>query len=41
MTETIRMMLLGNGGVGKSAITIRFINGVFVARYDPTIEDGI
>lgn len=27
---------MGAGGVGKSAITIRFINGGFADRYDPT-----
>jgi len=30
---------MGSGGVGKSAITIQFINGQFQAKYDPTIED--
>lgn len=29
----------GSGGVGKSAITIRFVNRQFEAKYDPTIED--
>jgi len=27
---------MGGGGVGKSAITIRFINGAYVEVYDPT-----
>ena len=31
---------MGGGGVGKSAITVRFVQGVFVETYDPTIEDG-
>jgi small GTP-binding protein len=30
---------MGSGGVGKSAITIRFVNRQFEAKYDPTIED--
>lgn len=31
--------ILGCGGVGKSAITLRYINNTFVAYHDPTIED--
>ena len=30
---------MGSAGVGKSALTIQFINGVFVEKYDPTTED--
>ncbi len=33
-------MVLGAGGVGKSAITLRFVNDSFVDDYDPTIEDS-
>eukprot|EP00761_Pharyngomonas_kirbyi_P012179 gb/GECH01012206.1/.p1 GENE.gb/GECH01012206.1/~~gb/GECH01012206.1/.p1 ORF type:complete len:219 (+),score=52.09 gb/GECH01012206.1/:1-657(+) len=36
----IKLVLLGSGSVGKSAITIRFITGNFVETYDPTIEDA-
>lgn len=32
-------MVLGSGGVGKSALTFRLITDSFVAGYDPTIED--
>lgn len=35
-----KIVVLGAGGVGKSAITIRFINGQFLEEYDPTIEDS-
>ncbi|WPH03237.1 ras-domain-containing protein [Acrodontium crateriforme] len=32
--------VLGSGGVGKSCLTTQFVQGVFVERYDPTIEDS-
>lgn len=32
--------MLGGGGVGKSALTIQFINNHFIEEYDPTIEDS-
>jgi Ras-related protein Rap-2C len=34
-----KVVVLGSGGVGKSALTIRFVNGQFIERYDPTVED--
>ncbi|KAL9655943.1 hypothetical protein ABK040_007564 [Willaertia magna] len=34
-----KIVMLGSGGVGKSAITIQFIQQAFVEKYDPTIED--
>ena len=33
-------MALGSGGVGKSAITVRYTTNHFVDTYDPTIEDS-
>ena len=33
------MVVLGYGGVGKSALVVQFIAGQFLERYDPTIED--
>jgi len=35
-----KIVIVGGGGVGKSAITIQFIQGLFVEDYDPTIEDS-
>jgi GTPase KRas protein len=35
-----RVVLLGDGGVGKSAITLQFTTNQFSADYDPTIEDA-
>lgn len=33
-----KVVVLGPGGVGKSALTVQFISGKFVERYDPTVE---
>jgi len=35
-----RLIVLGDGGVGKSCLTLQFIQGVFMEDYDPTIEDS-
>ncbi|KAI9450135.1 small GTPase superfamily [Lactarius psammicola] len=32
-------VVLGAGGVGKSALTVRFMRGEFVENYDPTIQE--
>ena len=39
MRPECRVVLMGCGGVGKSALAIRFATGEYVATYDPTIED--
>ena len=33
-----KVVVLGCGGVGKSAMTIKYVTGQFVTRYDPTVE---
>lgn len=33
------MVVLGSGGVGKSALTVQFVSNTFIEKYDPTIED--
>jgi hypothetical protein len=35
-----KLCIVGDGGVGKSAICIQFIQSHFVDEYDPTIEDS-
>ncbi|XP_071803632.1 ras-related protein M-Ras-like isoform X2 [Asterias amurensis] len=37
---TYKLIVVGDGGVGKSAITIQFFQKMFVVDYDPTIEDS-
>ena len=39
-TSVYRMVVVGGGGVGKSALTMQFIHSFFVDEYDPTIEDS-
>ncbi|KAN0033249.1 hypothetical protein ACTA71_002673 [Dictyostelium dimigraforme] len=31
--------VMGAGSVGKSALTVQFTQGVFIDKYDPTVED--
>lgn len=38
--EEHKVVVLGGGGVGKSALTIRLITDNFLEEYDPTIEDS-
>jgi GTPase SAR1 family protein len=38
--QTYKLVVVGDGGVGKSALTIQFFQKLFVTDYDPTIEDS-
>lgn len=35
----MNLVVLGSGGVGKSACTIQFVQHKFITNYDPTIQD--
>ncbi|VDN09065.1 unnamed protein product [Dibothriocephalus latus] len=39
MRNEYTVVVLGSGGVGKSALTVKYVLGKFVDTYDPTIED--
>lgn len=38
--QEYKLVVVGGGGVGKSALTIQLIQSHFVDEYDPTIEDS-
>lgn len=40
LSNMYKIVVVGGGGVGKSAVTIQFIQSYFVTDYDPTIEDS-
>ncbi|CDH13576.1 probable Ras-related protein RSR1 [Zygosaccharomyces bailii ISA1307] len=35
-----KLVVLGAGGVGKSCLTVQFVQGIYLDTYDPTIEDS-
>ncbi|KIY43958.1 hypothetical protein FISHEDRAFT_77880 [Fistulina hepatica ATCC 64428] len=37
--KAYHVVVLGAGGVGKSALTVRYMRNVFIENYDPTIEE--
>ncbi|ESN94720.1 hypothetical protein HELRODRAFT_156074 [Helobdella robusta] len=40
VVKNYRLAVVGGGAVGKSTLTIQFIQSCFVTDYDPTIEDS-
>eukprot|EP01103_Thecamoeba_quadrilineata_P018055 TRINITY_DN667_c0_g1_i1.p1 TRINITY_DN667_c0_g1~~TRINITY_DN667_c0_g1_i1.p1 ORF type:complete len:188 (-),score=37.31 TRINITY_DN667_c0_g1_i1:99-662(-) len=40
MSTMYKLVVIGGGGVGKSALTIQFTQQHFINDYDPTIEDS-
>eukprot|EP01117_Protostelium_nocturnum_P003514 TRINITY_DN1459_c0_g1_i1.p1 TRINITY_DN1459_c0_g1~~TRINITY_DN1459_c0_g1_i1.p1 ORF type:complete len:201 (+),score=58.31 TRINITY_DN1459_c0_g1_i1:147-749(+) len=34
------VVIVGDGGVGKSCLTLQFVHGKFAESYDPTVEDS-
>ncbi|XP_049849981.1 ras-like protein rasG [Schistocerca gregaria] len=40
MSSLFKLVIVGDGGVGKSALTIQLTQNHFVREYDPTIENS-
>lgn len=40
VVREFKLVVVGGGGVGKSALTIQMVQSHFVDEYDPTIEDS-
>ena len=40
MSSDYKIVVVGEGGVGKSALTIQLLQNEFLEDYDPTIEDN-
>ncbi|KAL0221375.1 hypothetical protein RCL1_001229 [Eukaryota sp. TZLM3-RCL] len=40
MSGKLKLVVLGSGAVGKSAVVLRLVSGTFFEEYDPTIEDS-
>mmetsp|Transcript_7559 Transcript_7559/g.19308 ORF Transcript_7559/g.19308 Transcript_7559/m.19308 type:complete len:218 (-) Transcript_7559:212-865(-) len=40
MAESMKIVVVGTGGVGKSAMTLRFVKNEWVSKYDPTFCDS-
>eukprot|EP01156_Anaeramoeba_ignava_P021128 Anaeramoba_ignava/c18238_g2_i2.p1 GENE.c18238_g2_i2~~c18238_g2_i2.p1 ORF type:complete len:197 (+),score=54.09 c18238_g2_i2:76-666(+) len=40
MEDNCRIVILGAGSVGKSCLTLRYLQNKFITDYDPTIEEN-
>jgi len=40
-SHKIKVVIMGSGGVGKSALTVQYTSGTFLKKYDPTIEENL
>jgi len=40
MPKVLKIVVFGCGGVGKTALSLQFVEGRFIQRYDPTIEES-
>jgi len=40
MTDTLKLVVVGGGAVGKSCVVMQYTKNVFLEEYDPTIEDS-
>jgi Ras-related protein Rap-1B len=40
LTTEYKLVVLGAGGVGKSALTVQYVQNIYIESYDPTIEDS-
>ncbi|KAJ3451275.1 ras-like protein rasb [Anaeramoeba flamelloides] len=38
--EEYKLVVVGGGSVGKSALTIRYLQNYFISSYDPTIDEN-
>ncbi|KAJ5073592.1 ras-like protein [Anaeramoeba ignava] len=38
--ELYKLVVIGGGSVGKSCLTVRYLQGKFIQDYDPTIEEN-
>ncbi|CAF0995038.1 unnamed protein product [Rotaria sp. Silwood1] len=39
LNREYKLCILGEGAVGKTSLATQFVQGIFICKYDPTIED--